>query len=113
MRKPKEKLKLLCDCEEHENQVCDICQDKPHDEYEGEGYHLPKEIENAETFLDQVVKLKGEKAALLEALVQAQRESNKWHEEYLNATKDAARFAAKCEEAYKAVKVLYKSLEVI
>lgn len=109
MRKSK-KLKPLCDCEDHEYQVCDTCQgiDK-----ESDGFYMPKEVENSETFLDQVVKLKGEKAALMEALVQAQRESNKWREEYLHASQDCMRFAAKCEEAYKAIKELYKSLEVI
>lgn len=112
MRKPKEKLKLLCDCEEHENQVCDICQDK-HSPYEGEGYHIPKEVENSETFLDQVVKLKKANSALLEALHREQERSEKWREEYLHASNDAMRYAAKCEEAYKAVKALYKSLEVI
>jgi len=112
MRKPK-KLEPLCDCHLHEHQVCDICQDRLHGAYEGEGYHLPKDVENAQTFFDQVIRLKSEKTALLEALVQAQKETHKWHEEYLNACNDARKFSAKLDETYKAIKTLYKSLEVI
>ena len=82
----------VCDCHNYEHQCCDICQGISNSPF------VPKDVENSETFLDQVIKLKAEKAALMEALVQAQRESNHWKDEYMNASKDAMHFAGKLEQ---------------